>query len=291
MDIQILIGLAIDLVVAVLWRVAAAALVLVVGFVLARAARRLTVRTLRRPDVAHALGPSLVRLLSAAVYYLLLAVAAAAALIALGVPVNVVLTVVLVVVVVLAVALQQSAANLAATVVFLLFQPFKRGELVATMGHMGTVQEILLFNTVLLLPDERLVSLPNSKIQESGITNYARMGRVRADVSLTVGYGQDVSQARAAITQIAASDRRVLPDPPFEVVVDELGEDGVRLLVFPYVAPGDYWVVRNHLREQIKARFEAAGIRFALPQRDVHLAAAPAGTAAHTGGTDHARAP
>jgi small conductance mechanosensitive channel len=291
MDVQTLISQAIDLAVSVLWHVAAAALVVGVGFVLARAARRLTVRTLRRPDVAHALGPSLVRLFSAAVYYLLLAVVAAAALIVLGVPASFVLTVALIVVVVLAVALQQSAANLAATIVFLLFQPFKRGELVATMGHMGTVQEILLFDTVLLLPDERLVSLPNSKVQESGITNYTRMGRVRADVSLTVGYGQNVSQARAAITQIAASDRRVLTDPPFEVVVDELGENGVRLLVFPYVAPGDYWVVRNDLREQIKARFDAADIRFALPQRDVHLAAAPAGIAAHTGDADRARAP
>jgi small conductance mechanosensitive channel len=291
-DIQIQVSQAVNLGVSVLARVVPAALVLGVGYVLARAARRLTVRTLRRPDVARALGPSLVRLFGAAVYYLLLAVVAGTALVALGVPVTVVLAVAFVVVVVLAVVLQQSVSNLVATIIFVLFQTFRRGELVATMGHMGTVQEILLFNTVLLLPDERLVSLPNSKIQESGVTNYTRMGRVRADVSLTVGYGEDVSHARAVITQIAAGDRRVLADPPFEVVVDELGENGVRLLVFPYVAPADYWVVRNHLREQIKARFDAAGIRFALPQRDVHLAAAaPADIAALVGNTDHAGAP
>ena len=98
--------------------------------------------------LTNGLPRSLVRLFGAAVYYLLLAVVAGAALVALGVPVNAVLAVAFVVVVVLAVALQQSASNLAATVIFLLFQPFKRGELVATMGHMGTVQEILLFNTV-----------------------------------------------------------------------------------------------------------------------------------------------
>jgi small conductance mechanosensitive channel len=76
------------------------------------------------------------------------------------VPSGAVLTVLALVVVVLVVALQQSAADLAATITFLLFQPFRRGELVLTMGHMGTVQEIPLFDTVLQLPDSRMVSLP-----------------------------------------------------------------------------------------------------------------------------------
>ena len=279
-QIQIQVSQMLDQLLLVLRHVAAAALVLGIGYLLARAARRATVKALARPDVARALGPSFVRLLSAAVFYLLLAVAAAAALIALGVPATFVLAVALVVLVVLAVALQQSAANLAATVIFLLFQPFTRGELVGTMGHMGWVQEILLFNTVLRLPDDRLVSLPNSKIQDAGVTNYTRMGRVRADFSLAVGYGEDIGRARAVIAQIAASDPRVLAEPPLEVVVDELGENGVRLLVLPFVAPEHYWVARNHLREQINARFAAAGIRFARPQRDVRLATTAADPAA-----------
>jgi small conductance mechanosensitive channel len=136
---------------------------------------------------------------------------------------------------------------------------------------MGTVQEILLFDTVLRLPDQRLVALPNSKIHDSGIVNYSRIGQVRADFSLTVNYAEDVTNARALITQIAAADERVLRNPPFEVVVDELGDNGVRLLVLPYVAPDDYWGVRSDMRERIKARFDTAGIRFALPERNVHF--------------------
>jgi small conductance mechanosensitive channel len=128
-----------------------------------------------------------------------------------------------------------------------------------------------LFNTVLLLPDDRLVSLPNSKIQESGVINYSRMGRVRADFNLTISYGQDVSQARAVIAHIASADPRVLRDPPFEVVVDELGDNGVRLSVFPYVLPQNYWAVRNDLRERVNAQFDTAGIHFGLPQRHLHF--------------------
>jgi small conductance mechanosensitive channel len=204
--------------------------------------------------------------------YVILGLAVAISLIALGVSATTVSTVIIILIALIGLALQQSLANFAATVIFLMFQPFKRGELVETMGYMGTVQEILLFNTVLLLPNQRLVSLPNSKVQESRVVNYTRKGHIWSDFSLTVDYGEDLSRVREVITEIVANDHRILRDPPFAVVVDELGENGVRLLVFPTVRPRDYWDVRNELRGQIKARFDAEGIRFSLPQRDVHLA-------------------
>jgi small conductance mechanosensitive channel len=227
MDINIRTNEAVNFVLSFLTNIAGAALVLAFGYVVAAGARRFTRKMLGRPDVARALGPSIVHLLSSAVYYLLLLLAAAAGLITLGVPAAAVVAGMAVVVVILAVALQQSAANFAATVTFLMFQLFRRGELVLTMGSMGTVQEILLFDTVLRLPDQRLVALPNSKIHHSGIVNYSRIGQVRADFSLTVNYAEEVNNARALIAQIAAADERVLRDPPFEVVVDELGDSGV----------------------------------------------------------------
>jgi small conductance mechanosensitive channel len=216
MNINIQANEAVNLAVSVLTNIAGAALVLAVGYFIAVAARRFTRKTLKRPDIARALGPSIVRLLSGTVYYLLLLLAAAGSLIALGVPAAAVLAVAAIILVVFAVALQQSAVNFAATVIFLMFQRFRRDELILTMGYMGWVQEILLFDTVLRLPDQRLASMPNSKIHDSGITNYSRLGQVRADFTLTVNYAEDVSRARSLITQIAAADKRVLLDPPLE---------------------------------------------------------------------------
>jgi small-conductance mechanosensitive channel len=84
----------------------------------------------------------------------------------------------------------------------------------------------------------------------------------------------------------------VLSNPPFEVVVDDLGDNSVRLLVFPYVALDNYWAVRNVLREQIKARFDTARIHFALRERNVRF---PAGiqdeTLTRAAYGDHAPAP
>jgi small-conductance mechanosensitive channel len=75
---------------------------------------------------------------------------------------------------------------------------------------------------------------------------------------------------------------------PLEVVVDDLGDNGVRLLALPYVATDNCGAVRNDMRELVKARFDAIGIRFALPERNVHfLQTDHPGVAAHLPTTDH----
>jgi small conductance mechanosensitive channel len=250
-----------------------AAIILVVGSILAGLARRFVHRVLERPGVENALGPSMVRLISGALFYLILGIGAGLSLIALGVPTLFVLTISALIIVVLGLALQQSVSNFAASVIFMLFQPFKRGDIIATMGYFGTVREILLFSTVLLTSEGRLVSLPNSKIQENGLVNYSWIGHVQADFTLRTGYGESVDRARAIMTEIAAHDERVLAEPAFRVIVEELGENGVLLHAYPSAAPQDYWAVRNYMREQIKARFDTEGIKFAVPRRDLHIAA------------------
>jgi small conductance mechanosensitive channel len=252
-------------------RIGVAALVVLLGQLLARLLRRLARRLLDRPEVASALGPSIVRLLSEAVYYIVFALAIGLSIVALGVPATYVVTAAAVLLVIFGVALQQSLANFAATVIFLLFQPFRRDELVETMGQIGTVKEILFFNTILELGDKKMVSLPNSKIQDAGVVNYTRMQIIRADVILTVSYGADLAHVRRVLNEIAAADERILAEPAFGFIVDDLGENGVRLSVRPWVAAENYWNVRNDMRERIKTRFDAEGIEFALPQRDVHV--------------------
>lgn len=268
-------------------RLATTALILVAGFVVARIARRVARHLLDHPGINLAVGPSFVRLLYSAVYFLVLALTVALALIALGMSATTVSTVALISLAIVAIALRESIANFAATVSFLMFIPFRRGEMIETMGHLGTVQELLLFNTVLLRVDHRMVTLPNSKIQENGIVNYSRMGRVRVDFSLTVTYDQDVSHVRAVITELAQQDPRILPAPPFEVLVDALAEDGVRLQIFQTVTPEHYWDVPSDLRERIKARFDAEGITFAIPRHEVRMAAVP-NNVIHTGASPRA---
>ena len=108
-------------------RVLVAIAVMLVGRYLAGRARNLTKTTLKRPEVDEALSSSIESILVRIAYYGTLLVAAIFALVILGVPVGAILSVSSVALVILAVALRESLANFAASVIFLIYQPFRCG--------------------------------------------------------------------------------------------------------------------------------------------------------------------
>ena len=138
-------------------KVGAAIFVFLFGSWLARRARGTLTVTLARTTLA----PSMARLLLLAAYYGILLVAAIVALAIVGFPIQVLLSASLIIVVILGIALQQSISNLAATIVFMLFQPFRLGELIEGNGVMGTVKEIQLFATVLVTGDNKEITIPS----------------------------------------------------------------------------------------------------------------------------------
>jgi small conductance mechanosensitive channel len=144
-------------------RIAGAAGVLLVGRWLARLLQRSVRVLLKRTPIT----PSLTEILTRGVYYGTVLIAVITALLVLGVPANILLGALGILVVVTAIALRESLRDLAATVNIVVFQPFKAGDIIQTNGVVGKVQEILLFDTVLITPDNVLATIPNGNIQNS----------------------------------------------------------------------------------------------------------------------------
>jgi small conductance mechanosensitive channel len=119
-------------------RIGTALLVFVIGRWLARRSKR----TLGAALAKTTIPPSMARLLLLAAHYGILLITLIVALAIVGFPVTALLGASLIIVVILGIALQQSISNLAATIMFMLFQPFRLGELVDTNGVTGTVKEI-----------------------------------------------------------------------------------------------------------------------------------------------------
>ncbi len=258
-------------IVVILIRIGLAAGFVILGFALARWVRRVMRRGVANPRVSDYLGPSVREILVRATFYAIIVLSVGFALVALGVPASYVIAGLAIILIILGVALQQSLANLTATIIFIIYQPFHRGELVETMGQMGVVQEIQLFNTVLLTADQRVVSLANSKIQEAGVVNYSRIGYMRADAQLTLAYSADLSTVRSLLLDLARSDSRVLAEPPPDVVVLAMGEAGITVALRVFAHTEDYWQVLFDLRERVTARLAQAGIEFARSQSLVTL--------------------
>jgi small conductance mechanosensitive channel len=250
-------------------RIAAAGGVFLLGRWLARRARAALDAALAKTAVA----PSIARLLLLAAYYGIMLVAVITALALLGFPIEALLTASLIVVVILGIALQQSISNLAATIIFMLFQPFRLGELIEANGELGTVKEIQLFSTVLVTGDNKEITIPNSSIQGSNLVNYTRLGKLRADFTFGVSYADDLQRVKEVLHEVLAGDERVLAEPAPVVFVQSLDDDAVSIAVRPWVKSegNDYWTIQQDFPERVKLRFDAEGITMPFPQREVRL--------------------
>ncbi|CAG4972995.1 mechanosensitive ion channel family protein [Novilysobacter luteus] len=168
-------------------------------------------------------------------------------------------------------ALKDSLSNIASGVMLVALKPFRVGDVVNINGEGGTVESISIFQTRLRGADNQTIVLPNSLVTSDSIINSTPDVRRRVELVIGIGYDDDIDQARAIIMDIINADNRVLAEPAADVVVYELAENSVNLGVRCHTANGDWFAVKVHLNESIKKAFDAAGISFPYPQRDVHV--------------------
>src|SRR5215471_16446106 len=107
-------------------------------------------------------------------------------------------------------ALQGSLSNFAGGVLILLFKPFKVGDLVESNGYTGVVQEIQIFNTVLLTGDNKTVIIANANVSNGIIINQSRHGNLRVDLTAAVAADNNMDFVRTIVTNVLNSDPKIL---------------------------------------------------------------------------------
>ena len=168
-------------------------------------------------------------------------------------------------------ALKDSLGNFAAGVMILIFRQFKTGDIIEAAGIVGEVESLDLFSTQLRTADNKTVFVPNGKLVNDNIINYSMKGTRRLDLEINVGYDTDLSKVRELLQAVLGEHQRVLKEPEATIGVLQLADSSVKLAVRPWVENSDYWAVFFDLQEMIKCRFDEAGIKIPVPQREVHL--------------------
>lgn len=247
-------------------RLVGVAITFLLGQWLARNGRKWLKAILQKRE----LPKSIVTLLANVVYACIWVMTILMILAILGVPTVTLVTGVALAIIILAIAMRETLGNLAATIIFALFKPFEAGDLIKTAEIMGVVQEIELFNTVILSYDNIVNIVPNGLIQTKGLSNLSKMGKIRLDLRFSISYKDDVALAKQSLSALFAADERVLDDPAPIIFVKRLGNSGVELAAWPYVRTEDYYDLQFAVLEQGKERLEKAGITIPFPQRDVH---------------------
>ena len=160
-------------------------------------------------------------------------------------------------------ALQGSLSNFAGGVLTLLFKPFKVGDLIEVQGHTGVVQEIQIFNTILLTPENKTVIFANGAVSNGTIINYNRHGNLRVDITMSITSAMNIDHAKTVIHQTLAANPKVLRSPSPLVGVQKVTEASMTFAIRPYALVADYWDVFFGVQEAVKKAFDREQIQCA----------------------------
>lgn len=166
----------------------------------------------------------------------------------------------------LGMALQGSLGNFAAGVMIIFFKPYRIGDIIEVADMKGKVSDIQIFNTVLVTPKNETVIIPNATAIADKIINHSTIGNERVDVFFHIPYAQDFSQVKTIVHEYLQGHERILKDPEPRVSIEEYDSHNIKVGVFSFAHPDDYWKVFYDVSDAIKPLLGKHGIKVAYSE-------------------------
>src|SRR5689334_13195293 len=189
--------------------IAASAVILVAGFILAGFVRSL----IRRVFAQRNIDPTIAGFAGNISHAAIMAFVVVTALGQLGVDTKSFAAIIAAAGLAIGLALQGSLSNFAAGVLIIVFRPFKAGDVVNGAGIEATVEEVQVFSTTLNTADNKRIVVPNSALMTGTITNYTANQSRRVDLQFAIGAAFDLAKAHETALAVARADSRVLKSP------------------------------------------------------------------------------
>ena len=215
--------------------------------------------------------PTVAQFMSRVVYFVLLILITVVILQLFGVPATSLLALLGAAGLAIGLAMKDSLSNIASGVMLVGLRSFKVGDMVTIADKTGKVVSISIFQTVLRGGNNQTFIIPNNLVTSSPIINLTPDLTRRIELTIGIGYKDDIDLARAQALNIIKNDRRVLNEPPADVLVYSLGDSAVNLGIRCHVLNDDWFLCSAELLENIKKAFDRAGISIPFPQREVHV--------------------
>jgi len=175
---------------------------------------------------------------------------------------------------------QKTIENLFGSISLAADQPFRVGDLVRIEDFTGNVERIGMRSTQIRTLDRTLVSIPNGKLADMRVEDFAARDRIRFAATIGLVYGTSEEQMRRVVTGIEAL-LRATPKVWPETVVSSFASfsasslDVEVLCWFETQDLAEFRALRQQVLCGIMRIVEEAGTSFAFPTRTVHVAGAP----------------
>ena len=147
-------------------------------------------------------------------------------------------------------ALQDPMNNLFSGVFMSVRELYKIGDLVETNGYFGTIVNIDLRATKILLPTGQEVVIPNKDVIQNPLKNYTVTGKRRVDISCGVSYGDDLDKVEGLVIEAIKNNIDYLESKPVDIVYNQFGDSSINFVARFWIDNVDH---RDFLAEQSKA--------------------------------------
>ena len=245
-----------------------AIIIVIVGYLLAKLARNLINRAMKRVTQHNAL----LSLITTTVYTAIILVFCFLALGVLNLDrtVTTLLAGAGIIGLALGFAFQDIMANFMSGVIMAIRKPFKEGDLIQSQDNKGIVVRLNLRATILRSLQGQMLIVPNKDVFENTITNYNTLGRRRIDLECGVSYGDDLEKVRKLTLEAVKSIKTVLQDQDISLYFTEFGDSSINFVVRFWVTfkkQPDYLTAKSEAIMAIKKTYDENDIMIPFPIR------------------------
>lgn len=159
-------------------------------------------------------------------------------------------------------ALQGSLANLAGGVLILLFKPYKVGDVISTSGFTGKVKEIQIFNTILILADNKTALLPNGNISNGSILNNNKQPFLKFEICIRIPTDLDFNTLSNELKQNFYKSSLVLQNPEVVIHIKEIRNGKMYLTASIACLPSDLLTTQTQCNLNLLAFYKEKDIDF-----------------------------
>ena len=169
-------------------------------------------------------------------------------------------------------AVQQTLGNMLNSFMLAVDQPFEVGDRILVEGVTGSVMSVGILSTKILTLTEELVVIPNNRLVDSTITNYARGGGdgLGSRVTLTLDIGVDYDERSAHVKQVIMDVAKKCPlvedDPPPRVLLRELADFSKNYRLYAWISDySEEFLATDWLLREVDIAFGREGISIPYP--------------------------
>ena len=169
-------------------------------------------------------------------------------------------------------AVQQTLGNMINSFMLAVDQPFEVGDRIEVEGVTGTVMSVGILSTKILTLTEQLVVIPNNRLVDSTITNFARGGgdgtasRVTLTLDIGVDYDERSSHVKQVILDVAKKCPHIEEDPGPRVLLRELADFSKNYRLYVWISDySEEFIATDWLLREVDTAFNREGISIPYP--------------------------